>query len=299
MLNSFVYRTELANREHMLDHGQLGPPTPAVALSPATSRRPSTNDVAFRRSSSSSSRRPSAGALGMSRPRLGSSSGPTRPFALTPIEGSGGLSALTASLSMSAVDDDDSKSVGQENDLPTGQATQPQPRRSSSFGNDLRSRLLAGLSTGIPSNLSMSALDSDDEESVGSTTTPSMTMSTPRTGSIPTADTVPSPNPTPGTSEAILENPNSAPITGKSRPPPASSATSAGGGTLQHGADLAAQLHANPKLAGLRSPGGLTMTPLTPLQTAPKVFDKSSISPPILMNPKCSGYFVEPVGRDI
>ena len=297
MLKGFIYRTELANREHMLDHGQLGPPTPAVALSPATSRRPSTHDVGPRRSSSSSSRRPSAGALGMSRPRLGSSSGPTtRPFALTPIDGGGGLSAMTSSLSMSAVDDEDGKSVGQDSDLPTGQATQSQRRRSGSFGTDLRSRLLAGLFTGVPSNLSMSALDTDDEESVGSTTAPSLTMSTSRTGSTATADTVPSPNPTPGTSEAILENPNSAPTTGKGRPPSASSATSAGGGTLQHGADLAAQLHANPKLAALRPPGGLSMTPMTPLQITPKTIDKSSISPPILMNPKCSGYFVEPVG---
>lgn len=290
-------RTELANREHMLDHGQLGPPTPAVALSPATSRRPSTNDSALRRASSSSSRRPSAGALGMSRPRLGSSSGPTRPFALTPIDGGGSLSTMTASLSMSsAVDDDDGKGVGQESDLPIGQVTQSHGRRSGSFGTDLRSRLLAGLFTGVPSNLSMSALDTDDDESVGSTTAPSTTMSTSRTGSTATADTVPSPNPTPGTSEAISENPTSAPTTGKGRPPSASSATSAGGGTLQHGADLAAQLQSNPKLAALRSPGGLSMTPMTPLQITPKAFDKSSISPPILMNPKCSGYFVEPVG---
>jgi dual specificity phosphatase 12 len=191
---------------------------------------------------------------------------------------------------MSAVEDDDGKS--QESDLQTSQAAQSQPRRSSSFGTDLRSRLLAGLS-GIPSNLSMSALDSDDEESVGSTTTPSLTLSTPRTGSIPTADTVPSPPPTSGTSETILEKPNPTPTTNKSRPPPALSAISTAVGPLQHGADLAAQLHANPKLAALRSPSGLSMTPLN---NAPRGIDKSSISPPILMNPKCSGYFVEPVG---
>ena len=295
MLKGFICRTELANREHMLDHGQLGPPTPAVALSPATSRRPSTHDAAARRPSSSSSRRPSTGALGMSRPRLGSSSGPTRPFSLTPIDGGSGLSAMTTSLSTSAVDDDDGKSVGQESDLQTGQATQPQHRHSS-FGTDLRSRLLAGLSLGTPSNVSMSALDSDDEESVGSTTAPSMTMTSPRTGSVATADTAPSPNPTSGTSETISENSNTTPTTGKGRPLPASSATSAGGVTFQHGADLAAQLQSNPKLAALRPPGGLSMTPLTPLQIGPKTIDKSSISPPILMNPKCSGYFVEPVG---
>jgi dual specificity phosphatase 12 len=292
MLKGFTFRTELANREHMLDHGQLGPPTPAVALSPASSRRPSTHDAAARRPSSSSSRRPSTGALSMSRPRLSSSSGPTRPSFLTPVEGSSSLSALAASMSMSVVDDDDGKSIGQESDLPTGQVALSQRRRSSSFGNDLRSRLLAGLS-GIPSNLSMSALDSDDEESVGSTTAPSMTMSAPRTGSITTAGTVPTPPPTSGTSETILENPNSAPITGKTRPPLALTTISTNAGAFQHGADLAAQLHANPKLAALRSPGGLSMTPL---HTAPRGIDKSSISPPILMNPKCSGYFVEPVG---
>jgi dual specificity phosphatase 12 len=290
-----TFRTELANREHMLDHGQLGPPTPAVAFSPASSRRPSTHDAAPRRPSSSSSRRPSGGALGMTpRPRLGSSSGPTRPSPLTPIEASGGLSSM-ASLSMSAIDDDEGKSTSQESDPSTTQAVQSQKRRSSSFGTDLRSRLLVGLS-GIPSNLSMSALDSDDEDSVGSTTALSVTVSTPRTGSIPTADTTPSSPLTSVTSETIPENRDSAPTTGKSRPPPAVSTASAGAGTLQHGADLAAQLHANPKLAALRSPGGLAMTPL---HTAPRVIDKSSISPPILMNPKCSGYFVEPVSRDI
>lgn len=192
---------------------------------------------------------------------------------------------------MSAVDDEDGKSINQESDPPAGQAAQSQPRRSSSFGNDLRSRLLAGLS-GIPSNLSMSALDSDDEDSVSSTTAPSMTMSTPRTGSIPTADTVPSPLPTSGASETTVENSNA--TTGKSRPALALSTTPAGAGTFQHGADLAAQLHSNPKLAALRSPGGLSMTPLH-TTTSPRAIDKSSISPPILMNPKCSGYFVEPV----
>ena len=297
MPKGFIFRTELANREHMLDHGQLGPPTPAVAFSPATSRRPSTHEAAARRPSASSSRRPSSGALGMTapRPRLGSSTGPTRPSPLTPVEGSTSLSGLAAALSMSALDDDEGKSSSQEIDHSTSQPAQPQKRRSSSFGTDLRSRLLTGLS-GIPSNLSMSALDSDDEESVGSTTVPSVTASTPRTCGIPTADTVPSPTLTPGTSGTIPENRDSAPTSGKNHLQPALSTTSAGAGTLQHGADLAAQLHANPKLAALRSPGGLAMTPLN---TATRVVDKSTISPPILMNPKCSGYFVEPVGRSV
>ena len=299
MPKGFIFRTELASREHMLDHGQLGPPTPAVAFSPATSRRPSTHEAAARRPSSSSSRRPSSGALGMTapRPRLGSSTGLTRPSPLTPVEGVSGLSGLASTLSMSALDDEEGKSSSQESDHPTSQPAQFQKRRSSSFGNDLRSRLLTGLS-GIPSNLSMSALDSDDEESVGSTTVPSVTASTPRTGGISTADTVPSPTLTSAPSGTIPENRDSVPTSGKSHPQLAVSTTGAGAGagTLQHGADLAAQLHANPKLAALRSPGGLAMTALN---TTTRVIDKTSISPPILMNPKCSGYFVEPVSRNV
>lgn len=284
-LKVFTFRAELANREHMLDHGQLGPPTPAVAFSPVSSRRPS--DVIPRRPSSSSSRRPSGGALSMTlpRPRRGSSSGPTRPSPLTSVEGSNGL----AGLSMSALDDDEGKNASQEDELPTGSASQSQRRRGSSFGDDLRSRLLAGLSIGISSNLSMSALDSDDEEPVSSVTAPPGTVSTPKAGGIPPAETVSSPLATSGTSDTVSEDTGSAQIAGKSRPPP----VSAGVSNLQHGVDLAAQLHANPKLAALRSPGGLSMTPLQP---ATRVIDKSTISPPILMNPKCSGYFVEPVG---
>jgi dual specificity phosphatase 12 len=50
--------------------------------------------------------------------------------------------------------------------------------------------------------------------------------------------------------------------------------------------DIAAQLFANPKLRS-----SMMMSPLTPLGS-PKAHP---VSPPILANPKCSGYFVEPV----
>ena len=274
----------------MLDHGQLGPPTPAIALSPVTSRRPSTHDPVARRPSSSSSRRLSGGALGMtamSRPRLGSTSGVTRHSPLTPVEGSHGLAGQVGSLSMSALedDDDDVKSRNLESDPLTSSTLQSQTRRSSSFGTDLRSRLLAGLSL-VPSGLSMSALDSDDDESADST--PATMSSTPRTDGTHTTETTTSSLAT----EAI--DPDSVPITNKNRPPLASSTAAPGVSTLQHGAELAAQLHSNPKLAALRSPGGFTMTPI---QTNTRAIDKASISPPILMNPKCSGYFVEPVRR--
>jgi dual specificity phosphatase 12 len=58
-------------------------------------------------------------------------------------------------------------------------------------------------------------------------------------------------------------------------------------------ANLAAQLYANPKLAALRSSsfGSSTQTP-SHSATQPRL---PAASPPIIMNPKCSGYFVEPV----
>jgi len=216
----------------------------------------------------------------MPRPRLGSTSGLTRPSPFTPVEGSNGLAGQVGSLSMSALEDDEVKSPSQESDPPMSSTSQPQNRRSSSFGTDLRSRLLAGLSLGVPSGLSMSALDSDDEESPDST--PAI-VSTPRIQTA--ADTTPSSHAT----ETIVEDLDSVPNTNRSHPPPTAAA---GVSTLQHGSDLAAQLHSNHKLAGLRSSGGLSMTPL---QMTTKVIDKASISPPILMNPKCSGYFVEPM----
>jgi dual specificity phosphatase 12 len=63
-------------------------------------------------------------------------------------------------------------------------------------------------------------------------------------------------------------------------------------GGFAHPNDISAELYANPTLAALRSAmGGLSMTPL---QTSVK--QAVPTLPPILANPKCSGYFVEPVG---
>jgi dual specificity phosphatase 12 len=55
--------------------------------------------------------------------------------------------------------------------------------------------------------------------------------------------------------------------------------------------DLAAQLMSDPKLAALRSPPASVTTPQAPASKA------APISAPIIMNPKCSGYFVEPVSQ--
>lgn len=55
-------------------------------------------------------------------------------------------------------------------------------------------------------------------------------------------------------------------------------------------ADLSAQLFSNPKLAALRNPT-LPQSQSMSSQTRPPTV----VSAPILVNPKCSGYFVEPV----
>jgi len=69
---------------------------------------------------------------------------------------------------------------------------------------------------------------------------------------------------------------------------------------FSHGSDLVAQLYANPKLAALRqTPSTLSMSPLGSASTSGSgggnPFFKATFSPPILANPKCSGYFVEPM----
>jgi len=55
-------------------------------------------------------------------------------------------------------------------------------------------------------------------------------------------------------------------------------------GGLAHPSSISAQLHANPKLAALRTTG-------LPASTTPS----PTLAPPILMDPRCSGYFVEAV----
>jgi len=62
-------------------------------------------------------------------------------------------------------------------------------------------------------------------------------------------------------------------------------------GNFVHPRDLTAELYANPKFAALRSQmGGLSMTPM---QMSAKPV--TPVLPPILVNQKCSGYFVEPM----
>ncbi|KAG1823341.1 protein-tyrosine phosphatase-like protein [Suillus subaureus] len=208
-------RQELATREHMLDHGQLGPPTPALpSLSPATSRRPSANDRG------TSSRRPSM-SLG----------------ARALME-----SLSMSSLSMSALDTDDDH----EPDEPKNGHTDDLPP------------LRVDVKSSRSSSMSMEGLGKDLSDALDASVA---TNDGPSTGTTTQSETV-----------RVLS------------PVHESQDTSKTGGPLQPPLDLAAELHSHPKLAALRMPPSLSMTGI-----------RSSISPPILMNPKCSGYFVEPM----
>lgn len=261
-----THSTELATRDHMLDHGQLGPPTPAFALSPAASRRPS----------ATISRRPSSGSGTGVRPRLNSDNRPRRPSFRG--FGDGALSGLSASFSMSALETEDSpdeeedkgKEKGKDKDIdmsPSSKTPPPRSRGNSTNGTHPRRPSMsesAGMLGGFAAALSMSALSTEDDEDDDEVLAPPFHSRAHPPSLAPLS---------PSLSNHYERIPEGKPV-----PSP-----------LQHPSDLAAQLYANPKLAALRSPP-LGMTPMQP-----PARDKTSISPPILMNPKCSGYFVEPV----
>ncbi|KAH7926164.1 hypothetical protein BV22DRAFT_1033180 [Leucogyrophana mollusca] len=265
-------RQELATREHMLDHGQLGPPTPALpSLTPAASRRPSMNDHAplvsplSRRPSASLnvsiSRRPSNH---QSRSRMNSTSNAGLEGRPAGLAGVGGR-RLLESLSMSALETEDEPEADdvEGEKLPTNEHGEPLSRRPS--GGDSRPF--------HPSPLSMDGIGRDLSNALEAAA-----LSTPPVEEgeeLPEMSRVLSPVKETGAP------PENAP---PQHPPPAQSTQYASP------LDLAAQLHSHPKLAALRAPPALSMTPL---QNGPNT--KAGISPPILMNPKCSGYFVEPM----
>ncbi|KAF8186844.1 hypothetical protein K438DRAFT_1595981 [Mycena galopus ATCC 62051] len=255
-------RQELATREHMLDHGQLGAPTPA-ASTPVASRHPSMSMA--------------------SRPRLGSlgaASRPRRP------------SGLAEGLSMSALETNDLPS---EKAPAAGDSDDPNGVRRSISDGPRRPRLrplISGVAdlTMSALNVSMSALDTDDEPE-DSAAPPSA------------VDPMQHQEPLPSThafeaatrlgrrlSDAVLASP-------LDTSPPAPDANGADGATTHFsspgGGDIAAQLFNNPKLAAFRAPLGMAMSPMTMTMTS--LPSPVSMSQPILVNPKCSGYFVEPM----
>lgn len=258
----------------MLDHGQLGPATPATR-SPATSRRPSTL----------SSHRPS---ISQSRPHINAvtDSRPRRPSLLS----------FGDTLSMSALDTEDDSPPGDGE--ATAKPKHPQSTSTSSLARRVSASdkpALRNLPHGDPL-LSMSALeDSEDEDA-----TPAASDMTGRTSYVHNSTSMSDETAKMlgrRLSDAMLSSPaeirnhvleKGAEQQDTQDEDRRSALEQYPTTHLVSPAELAAQLNANPKLAALRSPMAMT-----PLQSASKAV--SPISPPILMNPKCSGYFVEPV----
>ncbi|KAF8068955.1 hypothetical protein FPV67DRAFT_1098469 [Lyophyllum atratum] len=259
-------RRELATREHMLDHGQLGPATPAVRT-PAASRRPSTR-------SSMNQARPSIGSITATpeaRPRRPSFMG------------------LGETLAMSTIAAESNASE----DIVGGRS--PVRRRSSGEKPTLRD--LPEIPRAEDLFASTSALESDDDEgfptpevlSPGLIESPSgMTDETAKLIGRRMSDAMLSP-----TKETLLE-----PLVDSrhalNETQTSSSVDQSPLTTFISPSDLAAELSSNMKLAALRSPLG---TPLGAGVNAIQPTSKSltPISAPIIVNPKCSGYFVEPM----
>lgn len=268
----------------MLDHGQLGPATPA-ATTPAGSRRPS------------ESLRAQNGSLGGDVPRR-----PTRKSF------NGGLGE---SLSMSAIQEDPGKDISSPiPDLPSPSTSQvPTPRSTPAipYGHPLH--LLRNMSRTLLDPSSMSALeiedDGDTDPKATELTESSLEMNIDLTGTTAEdisihasqllgrrlSDAVISlandTNPPPERSGSYFRADGSAVVEHSSDSPEAHVETRTT--HLISPMDLAAQLMSDPKLAALRSPP-LSVTQAPASKAAP-------ISAPILENPKCSGYFVEPVSQ--
>lgn len=277
----------------MLDHGQLGPATPA-SLTPAVSRRPSTNQAPSRHGSTS-----------LPRSRLGSFANDSR--ARRP-----SLLGMGDGLSLSALETEEDDAEPQDGEA-TARPKVISPVRRASGGDAAHRpavRPFPGLTRGLLDSLSMSsmsaldsALETEDADEDGEDLLTEIRVEGMQQTTLKSSPTVGDDiNPAIQAaarlgrrmSDAVLGSPDELPkesafITDV--PPVASPlATSPPSGdpkvqTTQPAffspADLAAQLYANTKLQALRSPMAIT-----PLQNA---------SPPILANPKCSGYFVEPV----
>ena len=239
----------------MLDHGQLGPPTPAV-LTPASSRRPSATQP---------SRRPS---FPQAQSRGGASNdGKARRLSFL---GLGGLS-----LSMSAMDS--------EHAIVDDDADHTSPMTNGS--SDMRRRLSGTKTPPLPqitetlresnateSSFGDSAIDDEQSDSEDASSSYAASMQS----RIETAKLLGR-----RLSNAVLTPVgDKKALEGSDGGPEKPQMTS-----LISPTDLAAQLYSNPKLAALRSSAGVgsSRTNLSP------------VSPPILMNPKCSGYFLEPV----
>lgn len=259
----------------MLDHGQVGPATPAISRRPSTHERSATGltPPASRRSSVHDGR-----PQGMF-------------FPLTPISPTASRRASThESATKSRL----------------GSVSETRPLRSSLLALENAAQLGEDLSDALDE----SAVENESEEEEQSPSVSTLSPVSPVSGGVskaPETETI-AENPT------LEENASSAssafestvkpppPTPAKAIPPMVARRLSGSAGGFSHPADIAAQLYANPKLAALRVPSGSGITsPTSPTQTPPSLtitpnVARTQFSPPLLINPKCSGYFVEPVG---
>ncbi|KAG7093920.1 hypothetical protein E1B28_007556 [Marasmius oreades] len=324
-------RQELATREHMLDHGQLGPATP-VSISPAASRRPSTNQHIH-----PLSRNPSI-SMTPAHPVSPTSQSPIQPLSRHPSTSRSRIGSSSASeskprrssllalgapsLAMSTLNTEDAGDRKEEKEattLASGQVLEELnpditrrmsgERRPSAGSNVLRPSL--NVSRTISESSSISALESSDEDEDENKTLKrrhggSVDESIQLGRRLSDAMLVSSPWISP---ELVkIHDPLAAVTDAAMATDPIPSSAADGHQKLEspyfaNPNDLAAQLYANPKLAALRSPISITPNGITPLggpnvspsTSQPAEISRSAVSPPIIINSKCSGYFVEPM----
>ncbi|KAH9478381.1 Dual specificity protein phosphatase MPK-4 [Psilocybe cubensis] len=246
-------RQELATREHMLDHGQLGPATPAIgtpaSVSPAVSRRPSGS----------------------------SGQGSLRPLIRPSIS-----SGLTDSLAMSSIQEH--PSTEQKLDLSSSQQ-ESNSTSASTFALETEEDADEPTAVGSPLSLKVNAdgtaaadISIHKSEILGRQLSDAVISTIDdRNAHLSRRNShhkVPS-------DAAVVESPMELPDTTIEQP-----------SRLISPSDLSAQLFSNPKLAGLRSP---TLPSQSTLSNN-SVKGSTPVSAPILVNPQCSGYFVEPMG---
>ena len=228
-------RQELATREHMLDHGQLGPATPTD--SPVGSRRPSSSSQA------------------VSVPRCPGESAPRRPSRLS------FSSKFGESLSMSSIEP---TTVQNAHPIHTLRNMLSHTSMDSTSALDIEDESETELNT-LPANLSSTELDLNEltKEDVSIDAAHILGLQL---------------------SDAVV----SAVTDGKVQPEVQSKGGNSTGDAslpVEHfirPSELSLHLFANPTLAALRSANS---------SGSPSLVN----SPPILLNAKCSGYFVEPV----
>ncbi|KAF8761253.1 Dual specificity phosphatase, catalytic domain [Rhizoctonia solani] len=303
-------RRELATREHMMDHSQGGPTTPISVNGSATvSRRQSFSDsngnvangLQLTSMSPAGSRRPST----TKPPRRSSLNQSMKPGGIL----GGGLTPLTT---MQPTDKQDKVDKDDKDDT-NGYISHP----------DRRPSIIASEAIKKLSTLTMTAVDSDgpDDYAVDDEDEDDETPSATNTSAAPSPITISGPLVGNGRVHALRSDPLNGVAIRRGKPhrislsgahkelelprTPADEVTPGLDATRAIDPSVAqavwpprrTEMYSGlpPKLAALRRPSvaqafkASGLTGMTPISHSP------ALSPPILYNPKCSGYFVEPL----